>query len=54
MNPSCFPVLQLIFTKASIHMFHTDKINLLGVQQVKQISEIVEFLSDAYFDYSLS
>ena len=30
------------------------KINLFGVKQVKQVSEIVDFLSDTHFDYSLS
>ena len=56
MNPSCFHVLQLTH-EASIRIFHTGKINLLGVKQVKQVkqvSKIVEFLSDTYFDYTLS
>ena len=49
MNPSCFHAL-INFCKASIHMFHTDKINFLGICSVEQVSEIVEF----QIDYSLS
>ena len=53
-EPELFPCITINFCKVSIRMFHISKINLLGVQQVKQVSEIVEFLLAAYFDYSLS
>ena len=46
-----FPCIIINFYKASVRIFHTGKINLLGV---KQVSKIVEFLSDAHFDYTLS
>ena len=53
-EPKLFPCITLLYKNTTVHIFHTDKINLLGVKQVKQVSEIVDFLSDAHFDYSFS
>ena len=53
-KPELFPCVTLLFKNTTVRIFHTGKINLLGVKQVKQVSEIVDLLSDAHFDYSLS
>ena len=53
-KPELFPCITLLYKNTIVRIFHTGKINLLGVKQVEQVSEIVEILSDAYFDYSLS
>ena len=53
-EPELFPCITLLYKNTTVRIFHTGKINLLGVKQVKQVSEIVDFLSDAYFDYLLS
>ena len=52
-EPELFPCITLLYKNTTVRIFHTGKINLLGVKQAEQVSEIVEFLSDAYFDYSL-
>ena len=53
-KPELFPRITLLYKNTTVRIFHTGKTNLLGVRQVKQVSEIVETLTDAYFDYSLS
>ena len=53
-EPELFPCITLLYKNTTVRIFHTGKINLLGVKQVEQVSEIVEILSDAYFDCSLS
>ena len=54
MNPNCFRALHYCIKIQLFVWFHTGKINLLGIHCVEQVSEIVEFLSTVYFDYSLS
>ena len=53
-EPELFPCITLSYKNTTIRLFHTGKVVLLGVRCVEQVSEIVQFLSDAYFDYSLS
>ena len=53
-EPELFPCITLLCKNTTVCIFHMGKINLLGVKQVKQVSEIVEILSDTYFDYLLS
>ena len=53
-EPELFLCITLLYRNTTVHIFHMGKINLLGVKQVEQVSEIVEFLSNTYFDYSLS
>ena len=53
-KPELFVCITLLYKNTTVHIFHTGKINLSGVKQVEQVSEIVEFLSDAYFDCLVS
>ena len=53
-EPELFPCITLLYKNTTVRMFHMGKINLLGVKQVEQVSEIVEILSSVYFNYSLS
>ncbi len=52
-EPELFPCITMNFCNASIRMFHTGKVVLMGVRCVEQASDIVQFLSNVYFDYSL-
>ena len=52
-EPELFPCITLLYKNTTVRKFHTGKINLLGVKQVKQVSEIVEILSEAFFHYLL-
>ena len=52
-EPELFPCITLLY-KNTVGMFHTGKINLLGIRCAEQVSEIVEFLLTIYFEYSLS
>ena len=47
-EPELFPCITLLYKNTIVRIFQMGKFNLLGV---KQVSEIVEFLSDTYFDY---
>ena len=53
-EPELFSCITLLYKNTTVHIFHTCKINLLGIHYVENVFEIVEILSDAYFDYSLS
>ena len=50
-EPELFPCITLLYKNTTVRIFHTCKINLFGVEKVP---EIIEILSDAYFNYSLS
>ena len=52
-EPELFPCITLSYKNATIRIFHTGKVILLGVRHVEQVSESLKFLSDAFFDYSL-
>ena len=53
-EPELFPCITLLYKNTTVRIFHTGKINLLEIRFVEQVSEIVEFLSTIYFEYSLS
>ena len=53
-EPELFPCITLLYKSTTVFIFHMCKINLLGMRCVEKVSKIVEILSDAYFDYSLS
>jgi TATA-box binding protein (TBP) (component of TFIID and TFIIIB) len=58
-NPEIFPCLTLVVKhfhhqNTYVRIFHTGKVVLLGVKCTEQVVSAVEFLSNMFFDYSLS